>query len=83
MEARLARLEAHMEHVQTDLAGLKQDFASVDGRLRSVETGLATLTERVAHLPSKGFIVSALGTALAVIAAMLAFQDQIKSLIGQ
>ena len=82
MEARLARLEAHMEHVHTDLSGLKQNVSSVDGRLRSVETGLATLTERVSHLPSKGFIVSALITSLAVIAAMLAFQDQIKALIS-
>ena len=48
MEPRIAKLEVHMETVQAQLV-----------KLAEVPVQLATLTERVAHLPSKGFVVSA------------------------
>ena len=70
MEARLAKLEAHMEHVQADLA-----------RLNDVPASLATLTEKVANLPTKeelgtklrnylataGVIMAIVGTAIGII----------------
>ena len=48
MEPRLAVLEAEMKHVKENLA-----------KLGSVPTDLATLKERIAHLPGKGFVVTA------------------------
>lgn len=82
MEARIARLESQMEGARSDLRDLKSSASGLDARLRGVETGVATLTERVAHLPSKGFIVTATTTALAVIAALILFADKIKAIAG-
>ncbi|MDN5785707.1 hypothetical protein [Pseudorhodobacter sp.] len=67
MEQRITRLEVKLD--------------KVDDRLRGVEIGLATLTERVGHLPSKGFIVSALLASLAVVTALILFQKQIMMLL--
>lgn len=48
MEARVAVLEAHVEHIRGELA-----------KLAGVPTDVATLKERVSHLPGKGFVVTA------------------------
>lgn len=63
MDGRMDRLEGRMD--------------KIDDRLRGAEQQLATLNERVAHLPSKGFIVNALITGLTVMAALILFKDQI------
>lgn len=60
MEPRVAKLEAHMENVRAEL-----------GKLSSVPADLATLKERVAHLPSKGFIVGASLTSMTLLVTIL------------
>lgn len=68
MDARIQRLEAKVE--------------KIDDRLRGVEVNLATLMERVAHLPSKGFILTSLASGVALLSAVVLFADRIKNLIG-
>lgn len=41
-----------------------------------IQTQLATLTERVAHLPGKGYIVTALATTVAVLSGIAALARQ-------
>lgn len=74
MEPRLARLEAHMEHAQSDLTGLKGD-------VRDIRDRLARLEEKVSHLPGKGFIVGSTVTTLALITALIAFQEQVQAFL--
>lgn len=81
MEPRVAVLETKMDQVCKEVGDLKNAVAGIDGRLRSVEIGLATLTERVAHLPSKGFIVAATATTLALLTALIVFQGHIQRLL--
>lgn len=68
VEARIARLETKMD--------------KVDERLGKLEIGVAVLTERVGHLPSKGFIVTATMSAIAFVVAVILLADKIKTLIG-
>ncbi|MBB3035396.1 hypothetical protein [Alteriqipengyuania lutimaris] len=63
VEQRVTRLEG-----QFDKLGDKLDRQS--DRIGGIEKELATLTERVAHLPSKGFIVSSLATTVGVISGL-------------
>lgn len=68
LEERVNRLEGRIDKVSDDLGDVK--------------INLATLTERVAHLPSKGFIVSTVVGGTGFFAALVLFADQIKALLG-
>lgn len=65
---RISRLEARVDRMSEELAGTR--------------VNLATLTERVAHLPSKGFIVAALLSTLAVVAALITFGEKLHNLVN-
>lgn len=71
-----------MGHAIQRLDSVDGHITSIDGRLRTVETGLATLTERVSHLPSKGFIVKAALGIVGALTTAIALQDKIQALIG-
>lgn len=67
---RVARLEAHMERVRDDL-----------GKLSSVPADLARLTERVAHLPSKGYIAAWGSGAIGLLIAAITFAEKLQALV--
>jgi hypothetical protein len=81
MEARVAKLEAVVEHIQKDIAEIKTDVREFRTGIGSLNVSTGTLSERVTHLPSKGFIVVALLAALTVIAGLVTFQGSIQNLI--
>lgn len=60
MEPRIAKLEAHMEHVRAELA-----------KLATVPVDIATLKTKVEHLPGKGFVVTSAVTTVAAITGLL------------
>lgn len=68
LEDRVNRLEGRLDKVVEELGGVK--------------VNIATLTERVAHLPSKGFIVTTTTAALGLVAAIAVFADNIKAAFG-
>ncbi|WP_374412691.1 hypothetical protein [Novosphingobium colocasiae] len=67
MEARVAKLEDKVDKL-TD-------------RIGGVEVNLATLTERIAHLPSKSYIDGRLLVLLTVVAALIAFSEKIHAFL--
>ena len=86
MEARVAVLETHVEYIRRDISDLKADMGVIRtdlGKARDevadLRTGLATLTERVNHLPSKGYIVTTSLGIVGAIGAIIAFQDHIRA----
>lgn len=70
MEPRVKALETHMEYVRRDLE-----------RLASVPADLATVKERVSHLPTKEYLVRLIIGALALIAALVTFGEKLQSLV--
>ncbi len=75
MESRVAKLEAHVETLRSDVSAIKKDVGDI-------RVGLATLIERVAHLPGKGFVITATTTTIALLTAVIVFGDKIRSLLG-
>jgi len=59
-----------VEHIQTDLK-----------KLSDVPATLATLTERVSHLPTKEYLVKVVVGSLALIAALITFSDKLHTLV--
>jgi len=79
MEARVAVLENNVEYIKRDIGELKADMSGIRRDVESLKVSQAILTERVSHLPSKGFIFSiALGIVGAII-TFTTFLDNIKA----
>lgn len=82
VEAKLTGVEGRMDRLETRMDRPEGRMDGIDGRLRGVETGLATLTERVAHLPSKGFIVTSTLAVLAAVAGFSTFGENLRVWLG-
>lgn len=68
MEARINRLEQRIDKLSDDAGEAAKN--------------LATLTERISHLPSKDYIDKRLIGLLSVIAALILFGEKIKTVFG-
>lgn len=75
MDGRIAKLEANVENIGKSLTETRSDTRDIRDRTIRLE-------EKVAQLPTKGFIVSVVLTSLAVIAALIVFQDKIRTAIA-
>jgi hypothetical protein len=82
MEARVAALEAHMQHVREDIAGLRGDLKVVANDVGAIKIDMATLKGDfammrgdIARLPGKGWIVSAVGSLAALLIALSAIAN--------
>lgn len=75
MEVKVAKLEAHVETIRADLGSLKTDMRDIRDRMKGLEV-------KVDHLPSKGFIVTATVTALALIGALVTLAPKLQALAG-
>ena len=60
MEAHIAKLEAHMEHVRDDLT-----------KLAGLHVDMAALKTKVDHLPGKGCVVTAAVSTIGGVAALM------------
>jgi hypothetical protein len=68
--------------VETRLTSLDGRLGRIEDRLETAGKEVATLTERVAHLPSKGYIGASLVALLIAFAALTAFADKIQALVN-
>jgi hypothetical protein len=67
MEARVARLEADVEHIKSDVGEIKGTLKDVSAHVSDARVSIATLVERVAHLPSKAYIGSVVTAGIAAL----------------
>lgn len=75
MEARVAKIEAFMDVIRTEVAALRSDGRDLRDRLIRLE-------ERVAHLPSKGFIFSTAVAIVTGLTAIIVLQEKLRHLLG-
>lgn len=96
VEARLARLEGSLAHLDRDvrvlldgremrgdLRDMKGRIATIEEAIARIETRAARINERSQRLAGKGFIAGAVIVTLIVVAALLAFQPQLQTLVRQ
>jgi hypothetical protein len=82
MEARVARLESDVGHIKTDIGDIKSSLKELTTNTTDLRINFARLDERVSHLPTKGFIVTAVTLGLGLIAALVVFQGNIQHFLG-
>ncbi len=75
MEGRVAKLEAHVDTLRSDVAAIKKDVSDI-------RVSFATLSERVSHLPGKGFVITATTTTVALLTGVVVFGEKIRLLLG-
>lgn len=75
MEARVAKLEAHMEHVLQDVALMKADVGTL-------KTDTATIKVKIDNLPSKDFVVKVVVGSAALLGALQVFGPFLAKLLG-
>lgn len=68
--------------VEKRLDGLDTRMGRVEGRLGQVEINLATLTERVSHLPGKGFVVYAAISTVTALTAIIVLLSKLGVIAG-
>jgi hypothetical protein len=68
--------------VETRLGTLERRLERVDDRLGKVETLLATLTERVSHLPTSAKLYTAAGAIVVSLTAAITFGQKLQALIN-
>jgi hypothetical protein len=71
MEARLRVLETRVDYIREQLARIEATVNSTKTEMAELRIEEARLSVKVDHLPSKGFIVSAVITAVTLILAVL------------
>lgn len=82
MEARVARLEADVGHIQRDVVEIKDAMKTVGKNLTDLKIVAATTSERMTHLLTYGQSFAMLATMLALIGALVVFQGQIQKFAG-
>lgn len=75
MEARVAKLEASLDHVSKDVTELRTDMKNVRDRLSSLET-------TVSHLPRKEYINGAVVALVLAMTALITFSEKLQGLVS-
>ena len=75
-------MDPWQQTVETRLGDLRTDLRAVAADVSSLKIDMAMVKERISHLPTKGFIVSALLSNLAVIAALTTFAPSLQHFLG-
>lgn len=70
----MKKLEAHGESLKSDIAAIGADLANISGNLD-------LLTERVARLPTKGFLISATMIQIALLSGVILFGEKLKAML--
>jgi hypothetical protein len=83
MEARVASLEAHMLNVRENIGLIRTDARQATTDINSIRISAAMLTERVSHLPSKGWGVTAIILLASFLTAMTLLGPRLLKLAGQ
>lgn len=82
MEARIASIEAHVDHMRDDIGDIRLDLREITKSAASVSGEVRELDNRIAHLPGKGWIFTALLIFTAAICATIIYLEQIRQYLG-
>lgn len=75
MEARVAKLEAHVEHLVNDVSAIKTDMKDSRERIIKIEGKLD-------HVPTYWDVVKIFSALLGLLTALILFQNQIRAAFG-
>jgi hypothetical protein len=82
MEARIASLEAHVDHIRDDIGDMRLDLKELTKTMGASGAGMREFDSRIDSLPTKGWMMATLLILTAVICAVVIYIDQIRHYLG-
>ena len=80
--ARISALESRVTAIETQIGYLTARVDRAEGKLDAFADRITRAEEKINHLPSKGFIVTAVMGALALLGALILFQANLRASVG-
>ncbi|WP_119389183.1 hypothetical protein [Taklimakanibacter lacteus] len=82
MEARIASIEAHVDHMRDDIGDTRLDLREIAKSVASLSGEVRELDNHIGRLPGKGWMFSALLIFTAAICATIIYLEQIRQYLG-
>lgn len=81
-EARIASMEAHVDHMRDDLGDMRRDYRELTKTIVASGNDMRGLDDRIGDLPGKGWMFLCMLLFTAIICAVLIYLDQIRDYLG-
>lgn len=82
MEARIASLEAHVDHIRDDIGDIKLDVRELTKTVSIAGANMREFDSRISSLPTKGWMIATLLVTAAAICAVIIYLEQIRHYLG-
>jgi t-SNARE complex subunit (syntaxin) len=82
MEARIASLEAHVDHIRDDIGDMRLDLKELTKTMGTAGAEMREFDSRVNSLPTKGWMMATLLVLTVVICAVVIYIEQIRHFLG-
>ncbi|TMJ40784.1 MAG: hypothetical protein E6G87_01190 [Alphaproteobacteria bacterium] len=82
MEARIASLEAHVDHIRDDIGDMRLDLKEVAKTMGTAGAEMREFDSRINSLPTKGWMMATLLILAAIIFAVAIYLEQIRHYLG-
>ncbi|MGD9885735.1 MAG: hypothetical protein AB7U95_37110 [Reyranella sp.] len=80
MEARVAVLENEVKHIREDIGLLRAATTNAAEDISTIKVDVATLKERILHLPTKSWAVGIAVTTVTVVGGLISIAPKLQAL---
>ncbi|MGE0008436.1 MAG: hypothetical protein AB7S92_23010 [Parvibaculaceae bacterium] len=77
-EARIASIEAHVDHMRDDLGDMRRDLRELTKTIMSAGNDVREVDDRIGTLPGRGWMFVSMLLFTAIICAVILYLDQIR-----
>jgi hypothetical protein len=81
-EARIASMEAHVDHMRDDLGDMRRDYRELTKAMAASGNDVRGLDDRISYLPGKGWMFMCMLLFTVIICGVLIYLDQIRDYLG-
>ncbi len=82
MEARIASIEAHVDHIRDDIGDIRLDLRELTKAVGTAGGEMRELDSRIGWLPTRGWIFGTFLLFTAIICAVVIYLEQIRQYLG-
>ena len=81
-EARIASMEAHVDHMRDDLGDMRRDYRELTKAMVATGNDFRSLDDRISYLPGKGWMFMTMLLFTVIICGVILYQDKIRDYLG-